>query len=60
MTHLFLHLFDLLLEYDLIALFVGGFVVPPILIPHCGILLVELLQSLVILLQDLALSLIVG
>ena len=46
MGHLFFGLVDLLLEYDLIVFFVGEFVVPPGLIPHCGLLLVELSHSL--------------
>ena len=49
MAHIILHLVDLFLEYDRIAVLVGGFVVPPILIPHCGLFLVEHSHSLGIL-----------
>ena len=46
MAHLFLHLVDLLLEYNLIVSIMEGFVVLPGIIPHCGLLLVELSKSL--------------
>ena len=46
MAHLFLQRVDLLLDYDPIVLFVGGFVVPPGLIPLCGLLLVKISHSL--------------
>ena len=46
LAHLFLRLVDLLLKYALIVSFVGWFVVPPGLILHCGLLLVELSDAL--------------